>query len=39
MEIRRGVTLVDDGRTDDGRNVKIELEFWEAEFAIMFFFK
>ena len=23
------VTLVDDGRTTDGRNVKIELEFWK----------
>ena len=30
VEIRRGVTLVDDGqRTTDGRNVKIELEFWK----------
>ena len=29
VEIRGGVTLVD-GR----RNVKIELEFWEAEFAM-----
>ena len=28
VEIRRGVTLVDDARTD-GRNVKIELEFWK----------
>ena len=27
-----GVTLVDDGRrTDDGRNVKIELEFWKQK--------
>ena len=34
VEIRGGVTLVD-GRTDDEqRNVKIELEFCEAEFAI-----
>ena len=30
VEIRGGVTLVD----DEQRNVKIELEFWEAEFAI-----
>ena len=29
MEIWRGVTLVDNGRTTDGRNVKIELEFWK----------
>ena len=30
VEIRGGVTLVDDGRTkDNGRNVKIELEFWK----------
>ena len=29
MEIRLGVTLEDNGqRTDNGRNVKIELEFW-----------
>ena len=36
VEIRGGVTLVDgrtDGRTDEQRNVKIELEFCEAEFA------
>ena len=31
MEIRRSVTLVD-GRRTDGRNLKIELEFCEAEF-------
>ena len=30
VEIRGGVTLVDD---EQRRNVKIELEFWEAEFA------
>ena len=29
MEIRGGGKLVDNGR----RNVKIELEFWKAEFA------
>ena len=35
VEIRRDVTLVDEQRTtNNGRNVKIELEFWEAEFAI-----
>ena len=37
VEIRGGVTLVDDRRTTNNeqrRNVKIELEFWEAEFAI-----
>ncbi len=28
MEIRLGVTLEDNGRTDGQRNVKIELEFW-----------
>ena len=31
VEIRGGVTLEDD---EQRRNVKIELEFWEAEFAI-----
>ena len=36
VEIRRDVTLVDNERTtNNGRNVKIELEFWEAEFAIL----
>ena len=38
VEIRGGVTLVDDRRTTNNeqrRNVKIELEFWEAEFAMM----
>ena len=35
VEIRRDVTLVDNERTtNNGRNVKIELEFWEAEFAM-----
>ena len=30
MEIRLGVTLEDNGqRTDNGRNVKIGLEFWK----------
>ena len=29
VEIWRDVTLVHDGRTTDGRNVKIELEFWK----------
>ena len=28
MEIRLGVTLEDNGQRTDGRNVKIELEFW-----------
>ena len=28
MEKMSDVTLVDDGRRTDGRNVKIELEFW-----------
>ena len=34
VEIRGGVTLVD-GRTDEQRNVKIELEFWKqnSQFA------
>ena len=32
VEIRRDVTLEDDD--EQRRNVKIELEFWEAEFAI-----
>ena len=43
MEIRRGVTLVDNGRTtDDGRNVKIELEFWKQNsqlFPLRAYFK
>ena len=34
MEIRRGVTFMDGRRTDGQRNVKIGLEFCEAEYAI-----
>ena len=35
MEIWRGVTLVDGQRTDNGRNVKIELEFWKQNSQLM----